>query len=144
MARERSAGAVVFRKDGKNIFYLILGHKFKTEYWDFPKGNIETNESEEETIRREIKEETGIDDIIIIDGFKEKVNYFYRREGETIFKEVVYFLAKTKTKEVKISYEHTSFGWFGFETAKNMLKESSRKVLVKANSFLTGKLARYL
>ena len=143
MPRERSAGAIIFRRVGK-ILYLLLKYTYKTTYWDFPKGNIEPGETEEETVRREIKEETGIEDIRLLPGFKEKISYFYRREGQTIYKEVVYFLAETGTATVKISKEHVGFEWVDYETARERLKENSRSALEKAHEFLTKGLTKFL
>lgn len=144
MVKERSAGAVIFRKDGKNTFYLLLHYHFKSDYWDFPKGNIEKHETEEDTVRREVKEETGISDIKLLSNFKEKITYFYRRDGNTVFKEVVFFLAETKTEDVKISSEHTGFEWIYYEGAIKKLKTNSKKVLMKANDFLSKGLTNFL
>ena len=117
MPREKSAGAIVSRKEGSTIYYLLL--HYKSGHWEFPKGHIEKNESEEDTVRREVAEETNIKDIEIIKGFKERVKYFFRRsyglkgkareKAPLVFKTVVFYLAKTKTKEVKISFEHKNF-----------------------------------
>ena len=139
MIKEKSVGAVIFRKD-TGIKYLLLHYRYKTDYWDFPKGNIEKGEEEEDTVRREIKEETGIEDIKFVDGFKEKISYFYRREGELVSKEVVYFLIETNISEVKISEEHVGYEWVNFDNAKKRLKENSKKVLEKTVKFLTGRL----
>jgi 8-oxo-dGTP pyrophosphatase MutT (NUDIX family) len=144
MVRERSAGAVIFRKEGKEILFLLLHYHFKTDYWDFPKGNIEKGEDEEETARREVKEETGISDLKLASGFKGEINYFYRKGGETISKEVVFFLAETKEKDVKISFEHTGYEWVDYEAAVKRLKENSRKVLMRANEFLGRGLTNFL
>ena len=136
MATERSAGAVIFRRFGKGILYLLLHYHFKTDYWDFPKGNIESGEAEEETVKREVKEETGIADIRFVPDFREKISYFYRRGGDTIFKEVIFYLAETGESEVRLSDEHTGYEWVGFEDAAKKLKENSRNVLMKADRFL--------
>ncbi len=81
MPIERSAGAVVFRKEKGNISYLLL--HYQAGHWDFPKGNIERGEKMEETVKREIKEETGIEDIEFIPGFKETIKYsYFRPKGE--------------------------------------------------------------
>jgi len=58
MARERSAGAVIFRKIDGEIRYLLLHYHYKTYFWDFPKGNMEEGEREDATVRREVREET--------------------------------------------------------------------------------------
>jgi 8-oxo-dGTP pyrophosphatase MutT (NUDIX family) len=142
LTKEISAGAVIYRRNAEPR-YLLLKYRYKSEYWDFPKGNVEKGETLEETVRREVKEETGIEDIKLLPGFKEKISYFYKREGQTIYKEVVYFLAETWTAAVKISKEHIGFEWVDFETARERLKQNSRKVLEKANAFLTEGLRKF-
>ena len=70
-------------------------------------------------------------------GFKEWIKYFYKREGKNIFKVVTFFLAETKTKEVKISWEHQGYKWADFEEALKLLKfKNSQEILKKANEFL--------
>jgi len=74
MPKETSAGAVIFRKENNEIYYLLL--HYESGHWDFPKGNIEEGEKEEETVKREAAEETGVEDIKIVEGFKEWIKYF--------------------------------------------------------------------
>ena len=134
MKHERSAGAIVFIKD-KEIKYLLLHYEAK--HWDFPKGNIEENESDIETVKREIEEETGIKDIEIVKGFKEKMSYFYRLKGDLISKEVIFLLAKTNTKQIKLSFEHIGFEWLPYEKAIDKLTfKNAKEILIKANKFL--------
>jgi 8-oxo-dGTP pyrophosphatase MutT (NUDIX family) len=132
MPTERSAGAVIFRRENGTIKYLLL-RKGQT-YWDLPKGNIDKGEDEQATAEREVKEETGLVDVKILPNFKEKVSYFYRREGQTVYKEVVFFLAETKNADVKISWEHDDFGWFSYEEA--VAKVKSKEIIKKANDFI--------
>ena len=135
MLRERSVGAIVFRKESGKIFYLLL--QYEKGYLDFPRGLAEVGEKEEETARREIREETGITDLSFIPGFKEKIRWFYRKGKELVVKEAVYFLAQTKQKEVKVSWEHKGYEWLTFEEASQKLKfETSLEVLRKAENFL--------
>ena len=144
MVKERSAGAVIFRKDGKKVLYLLLHYHFKSDYWDFPKGNIEKGEAEEDTVKREVEEETGISEIKLVPNFKENISYFYRKDSETVFKEVVFFLAETKTEDVKISSEHIGFEWIDYEGAMKKLKRNSKNVLMEANDFLGKRLSNFL
>ena len=137
----KSAGAVIFRKEGDKIFYLLLHYlssaKAPKDYWDFSKGHIEKGEKEIETVKREIEEETGIKDLKFIDGFKETEKYFFKDRGETVFKTVSYLLAETKTKEVKLSFEHIGYKWLPFEEALAQLTfENAKEILRKANDFL--------
>ena len=135
MGREKSCGAVVFRRSKEGIKFLILHYEAK--HWDFPKGKLELNETEEEAAKREIKEETGIGDVQFAEGFKQKISYFYRKNDEVIHKEVVVFLAETKTEEVKLSFEHIGYAWMGYENAeKKLTYNNSKEVLKKADEFL--------
>jgi len=144
MPVEKSAGAVIFRKEGGKIFYLLLhyqsGAKRPRPYWDFPKGHIEKGEKPEDTAVREVREETGLRDINIKEGFKESVKYFFKFKGENIFKIVTFFLAETKTKKVKISFEHIGFQWLPYQEALEQLNfKNAKEILKKANDFLSRK-----
>ena len=134
MKNERSAGAIVFITE-KEPIYLLLHYEAK--HWDFPKGNIEKGETDQETVKREIEEETGIKDIEIIKDFKEKIQYYFKFEGELINKTVIFYLAKTKTKEVKLSFEHIGSTWLPYDKAIEQLTfKNAKEILKKANDFL--------
>ena len=134
MLREKSCGAVVFLKN-TDVKYLIL--HYEAGHWDFVKGNVEPNESEKDTVTRELQEETGIADAQFIEGFKEKIEYFYRRQGATIHKEVIFFLIETHTKKVKLSYEHVGYTWLDYQnTMKRLTFKNAKDVLQKAHGLL--------
>jgi len=138
---EKSAGAVVFRKEGNKIYYLLLhypsGARTPRNYWDFPKGHIERGEKEIETVKREVKEETGLEDIKFIEGFKKWVKYFFRFQGKTVFKIVIFYLVETKNKNVKISFEHIGYKWLPYEEAlEQLLFKNAKEILEEANNFL--------
>lgn len=140
MAKELSAGAVIFRKEGKNIFYLLLD--YGNNYWGFPKGIARKNESLEKAAQREIFEETGLDvkDIKFILGFKETVKYVFKRKDNLIFKAAIYFLVKTDKKRIAISKEHYGYNWLLFREARKLINfEQHRQVLKKAHCFLKKK-----
>jgi len=143
MEKEISAGAIVFYKEKDRPLFLLLYKKAREGYkeiYEFPKGNVEENEDPIITTIREVKEETGLN-IKILEGFKEKISWFYRREGKTIHKEMLCFLAEAKTKNVKISKEHDAFEWLSFEDAIKKLKfRNQKEILIKANEFLKEKL----
>ena len=137
MLREKSCGAVVFLKNTE-VKYLLL--HYEAGHWDFVKGNVESNESEKETVIRELKEETGIDDGEFIESFKEKIEYFYRRQGATVHKEVIFFLIETHTEKVEVSYEHVGFTWLDYQRAIEKLTfKSARDLLQKAHELLKAR-----
>ena len=136
MPIEKSAGAVIFRKENKKIYYLLL--HYQSGYWDFPKGNIEKGEKLEDTVKREVKEETGIENIKFVPKFKEVIKYFYKLKKKNIFKIVTFFLAETKAKKAKISWGHIGFKWLPYEKALEQLTfKNAKEILKKANDFLS-------
>lgn len=137
MPTEKSAGAVVFRKEKDTIKYLLL--HYELGHWDMPKGHIEKGEKPEEAAVREVREETGIKDIEFIPGFKETIKYFYKRDDKSFLKTVVFFLARTKTKKVKISYEHQGFKWLSYDKALEQLTfDNAKRILKKSRQFLSN------
>jgi 8-oxo-dGTP diphosphatase len=70
MARERSAGCLVFRQTEDDLEFLLVHPSkatFKKRLFGIPKGLIEEGESEEATAVRETCEETGLQVEIIAD-----------------------------------------------------------------------------
>ena len=65
--------------------FLLL--HYASGHWDFPKGNVEAGETEVETVKREIFEETGITDIRFAEGFVQPIFYSYKRDGGLVHKE---------------------------------------------------------
>jgi bis(5'-nucleosidyl)-tetraphosphatase len=135
MLNEKSCGAVVYIRN-PDVKYLLL--QYEAGHWDFVKGNVEKGENEQQTAVRELGEETGITDAQFIDGFKETISYFYKRQGAVVLKEVVFFLMETKTVDIKLSFEHIGFTWLTYEEAMRKLTfKNARDVLQKTQDFLT-------
>ncbi len=133
----RSAGVVLFR-DGKKREYLLL--QYGLGHWDFPKGIMEKGEKSQKTALRELKEETGISKAVILPGFKATMSFFYTWKGKRLLKFVVFYLARTRQKKVKLSFEHKGFVWLPynmavkkatFQNAKNVLRKAERWLNVK-------------
>ena len=132
---ERSAGAVVFRRVRGEIQYLLL--HYEEGHWDFSKGHVEKGEKTEQTVRREIEEETGVRKIRFVPHFKETIRYFFWSRKRRILKFVVYLLAQTSQKKVILSHEHTGYLWLPASDAISQITfTTSRKVFEKAQKFL--------
>ena len=137
MGTEKSAGIVLFRNDSDKNEFLLLN--YPQGHWDFVKGKIERNETSHETALRETKEETGITNIEFVDGFEESVEYDFRFKKEDIHKKVIFFLAKTNEKNIKLSHEHNDYLWLEYNDAlKKTTFENAKNVLTKANEFLSS------
>ena len=147
MPKEKSAGAIIYRMENNEPYYLLL--HYHSGHWEFARGHGDLGELEEKTVRREVEEETGIKDLKIAPGFKEYSKFFFKRtynlkpeekkNAPWIFKIVTLYLAETKTKEVKISHEHTGFAWLTYEDAIKKLLKNGKQVLKKANDYLVSK-----
>lgn len=136
---ERSAGAIVFyhADDMPEPEYLLL--HYTSGHWDFPKGNIERGESEKQAAVREIREETGITDVEFLEGFRMKIRYKYRqgRTGRLVQKEVVLFLARSKTMQVVLSHEHIGYAWKKYdEAARQLTYRNAKNLLASAKEFM--------
>jgi 8-oxo-dGTP pyrophosphatase MutT (NUDIX family) len=135
MLNEKSCGAVIFHKKDDSIKYLMLN--YEAGHWDFVKGNVEVNESEKETVVRELKEETGITEAQFIEDFREAIAYIYRRQGLTVHKEVVFFLMESYTDKVQLSFEHVGYIWLDYRHAMEKLTfKNAKDTLQKAHEFL--------
>lgn len=130
MLEERSAGAILYQESpsGKKMYLLL---NYPSGHWDFVKGNIEKGETFRQTVLREVREETGITDIDFVDGFEDKVEYHYQRDGQVIHKEVVFFLASTKTNDVVLSHEHLDYTWLSFNDALKKLTYKTAQNIFK-------------
>ncbi len=135
MLREKSCGAVIFIKKSDATKYLLLN--YTAGHWDFVKGNVEPDESEKETVVRELKEETSITEAQFVDGFREAIAYFYRRQGLTVHKEVVFFLMEAYSDKVVLSFEHVGYVWLDYQhTMEKLTFKNAKDVLQKSRDFL--------
>ena len=132
---EYSAGVILYRQLKTGREYLLL--HYPGGHFDFPKGHLEKEETEREAAFRELKEETGIDTIIWIEGYREKMHYFFSIKGQKISKYVTFFLARTTQKKVTISFEHRDAVWLPYSEAyKKLTFEKGKEFLQKAENFL--------
>ena len=108
-----------------------------TGHWSFPKGHVEKGETTTETVRREVKEETGITKLELISDFKKTIRYFVNYDGQKRLKFVAFFLAKTSEKKIIISFEHQGFAWLSYEQAIiTATYPSDKQVLEAAEAFI--------
>ncbi len=130
--QEKSCGAVVYRGSGSTREYLIIRHN--GGHWSFPKGHVEDRETEVETAKREILEETGLTTEINT-AFRSVVTYSPKAG---VVKDVVFFLASvTGGTEHAQEEEIAQLEWFSFEKACEVVTfPTDTKVLEDAEEFL--------
>ena len=130
-----SAGAILFRDTRGRREYLLL--KSRPGDWEFPKGGVEGGEELQQTAIREVKEEAGIEDFRLIDGFRDEYDYVFQADGQTIHKTVHLFIAESFEASAELSTEHRDLQWRDYEQAINTItQDGPREILEDAEEFL--------
>jgi len=96
--RQFSAGGVVYRKftDCLKIALILDGHG----HWTFSKGRIEQDEQPEEAVKREIREELGLTDLVVGDKIGE-MELIVREPNTTPYPKTVYmYLIEAKDENI--------------------------------------------
>ena len=133
----KSCGVVAYKRI-ENINHYLIIQSLNGDV-GFPKGHMESGESELETAIRELKEETGVD-VKVIQGFRRQIEYELRRIPDTI-KQSVYFLGQCTSDKIIcqeaevaeasfISYED-ALKILTFEETKNILKDA--EIFIRSN-----------
>jgi 8-oxo-dGTP pyrophosphatase MutT (NUDIX family) len=131
--RETSAGGVVFRRapDGP-VRFLLIRDSYKN--WGFPKGHLERDEPPAEAARREVTEETGLDDLQLHGPIK-VIDWYFRFRGKTIHKYCHFFLFESRRGEpVPEEAEGiTECVWRTIDEAQQTVSyDNAREVLIQA------------
>jgi bis(5'-nucleosidyl)-tetraphosphatase len=126
---EHSIGAVI-KYDNPSTgeqypAFLILRNR--RGYWGFPQGHKESGESEMQTLKREVNEETGIRSMDVL-SYIGAIRYsYFRTDGMKNEKEVKFYFATTPVRNIIISSEHESYKWVTFIEALNFLNHRQLK-----------------
>lgn len=131
---EKSCGTVPYTVKNGTLYYLLV-RVGEDGPCGFPKGHVESGETEEETALRETWEETSVKPVINSD-FRYEMTY---RMGNGNEKKVVFFAAdfSGQTPSHNEGFEKFDYLILPFEEACNMLTfESTRKMLESANDFI--------
>jgi len=114
--------------------YVIVREP-RTNYYGFPKGHMESGESEIETAVRETWEEASIN-VDIVEGFRWE-NKFRLKSGGT--KKVIYFLARFENQRPcrNLAFERLDVLLLPYEKAYAMLEyPETKKMLFEANEYI--------
>jgi 8-oxo-dGTP pyrophosphatase MutT (NUDIX family) len=134
-----SAGAILFRDTRGRREYLLL--KSRPGDWEFPKGGVEGEEELQQTAIREVREEAGIGDFRLLDGFRRDYDYVFQAGGKTIHKTVHLFVARSFEASAELSSEHRDLQWRDYEQAINTItQDGPREILEEAHDFIDEKL----
>lgn len=123
-----SAGAVIIRHTEKGPRLLLLR---AYNYWDFPKGKVETGELPLDTARREATEETGLEHLDFPWGEHYRETAPYGRG-----KVARYYLASTTQEAITLPIspelgqpEHHEYRWVALAEARELLSGRLQPIL---------------
>jgi ADP-ribose pyrophosphatase YjhB (NUDIX family) len=131
--REPTAGGIVFRKNDKNQVEILMIQDAKNR-WTIPKGHIEEGESPKETAHREIKEETGLKKVRVMNRLG-KINFRYRRQQSLVLMTTEIFLAQGlgDTNDLKPEDWMNGIKWFKANEALDKIEyEDIGKIILLA------------
>jgi bis(5'-nucleosidyl)-tetraphosphatase len=136
-ARRFSAGVVVVHLGGGAVQYLLL-RAYKN--WDFPKGLVEPGEQPLDAARREVREETTLENLCF-DWGEDYLDTGPYNKGKISR----YYIARSNSTQVHLPInpelgfpEHQEARWVGFETALNMVSPRLKPVIHWASEIIAA------
>lgn len=135
VVREPTAGGIIFRRGGRNRQEVeILLIQDAKNRWTIPKGHIEEGESAKETAEREIREETGLQNMRVLNWLG-KINFRYRRQQSLVLMTTEIFLVEAKgdTNDLKPEEWMNGIQWFPAAEAMDKIEyEDIGKIILLA------------
>ena len=139
IVKEITAGGVVYRwLNGKLQLLVLQDAKGR---WALPKGHVEPNETYQQTALREIKEETGLTDLMVYQSVG-KVDFQYRRHNQLILMTLHLFLveARSKTNNIKKEKWSQAIAWVSPNQAIDLIEyEDICRIILIALSHIRKK-----
>lgn len=118
-----SQRAVLFRGDDE----ILVVRRASDGGWELPGGRLDVNESTVEGLRREVKEETGLDVAI-----RRPIYTTSWRNDRGNGRYGVYYYCLAESESVSLSHEHTDHDWLTPSTAAERLSETQGKAVLRA------------
>jgi len=117
--------ALVFNGERK---FLAIKRSYGNETWDIVGGAVEIPENHEKALRREIKEEAGLE-VTDLEPLKVESAYNEDEEAYVLF---IGYRCNAVTEDIKLSKEHTSYKWVSKEEFLNLDSTPYLKDFVKS------------
>ncbi|MBU3905130.1 MAG: NUDIX domain-containing protein [Nanoarchaeota archaeon] len=137
MKYRKGIAAIIFRKTPNGSKFLIFHRTKNWEGWEFLKGGVQDGEDSLKSLKREIKEETGIKTYKIIENTGKVTKFKWPKhfvKDHRVYDgaELEFFLVKTNIAKVKIDKrEHDDYKWVTVEEALKLLTYNNHKEVLK-------------
>lgn len=143
VVREPTAGGIVFRRNQRsgNVEFLLI--QDAKNRWTIPKGHFEEGEDPKTAAEREIREETGLQEMDVF-YFLGRINFRYRRVSSLVLMTTDIFLVKAKGNTDAIQPEDWMNGckWWSAKDALEKIEydDIGKLMLIALNKIRKGKL----
>ncbi len=87
---------MIFRWHGEAAHVLLIRDRY--QHWGFPKGHLEGEETPADAALREVREETGLGDLVLGPRLQ-TIDWFFRFRGRLIHKYCHFYLIEAPTGE---------------------------------------------
>jgi 8-oxo-dGTP pyrophosphatase MutT (NUDIX family) len=133
---ETSAGGVIFRREGDGAYVLLIRDRYR--HWGFPKGHLEGSETPADAALREVREETGLLDLVLGPRLQ-TIDWFFRFRGRLIHKYCHFYLIEAPNGDPVPQIEEgiTECVWLPLaEAIETISYDNAREVLQAAEELL--------
>ena len=119
--------------------FVAIRPRGRSDVWALPKGHIDGRESEQEAAIREVREETGLR--VALDTQLGEVSYWFRADGDRIFKKVTFFLLSWQSgSPMPQIAEVDEVAWHALEHAADLLTyPGERDMALKAAEVIASR-----
>lgn len=133
-----SAGGVVLRNGEHGLEVLLCGRS-ADNLWALPKGTPEEGESLEQTAKREVREETGVE--VEPQGIVGEIKYWFSRpqEGVRYYKTVRHYLLRPVGGDPSLhDHEFDDVRWFPAEEAFRLMSYKNEAHILRQALAIAG------
>ena len=131
---------IVYAKEKGKLYYLIVKRKLRWVGYGFVKGGKLKDEKYINSVKRELREETGLKPVKITNlkliykfDYPEKAQKVFRKKG---FDAKCYAVSVAK-KKIKLNYENSGYKFLSYKKARNILTfKDSKELLKKADKII--------